>query len=314
MNSIEQVASKLLELDNITIITHIRPDGDTLGSAYALKHALELAGRRAQVVCDSEISPRYRFLTGGEKDIAKSCTESVVCVDVAAPSMAGKYESSALAADIVIDHHATNYGFGKVNCIVPEAAACGEIMLEIIEKICKIDRVIAECLYVAVSTDTGCFVYANTTAATHSAAAALIDAGADIAKLNKKLFRTKTAAAFEIERRALDTLERFYNDTVVCMVVKKSWVSELSATEDDMESLSSVPSQIEGVKAAVTFRQLDENTYKLSVRTNGEIDGAAVCREFGGGGHKMAAGCTLCGDYDELKSKVASALYDNLKK
>lgn len=315
MNSIDETLKALLSFNELTIISHIRPDGDTLGSSFALCHALKRAGKTVSVVCDSEISPRYRFLTGGKSSIRGKCSGGIVCVDVASPAMAGEsYSDFAQRADIVIDHHASNSGYGRCNMIEPQAAACGELVLKLVERICSIDKTIAECLYTAVSTDTGCFVFANTTADTHEAAARLIRAGADAARLNKLLFRTKSHAAFEIERRAFESLEYFYDNTVTCMKIDLDWIKELSANEDDMEGISSIPARIEGVKAAATFRQTDSETYKLSVRTNGEIDAAAVCKLFSGGGHKMAAGCTMTGDYEKLKKIMADRLFEGMEK
>lgn len=304
------VISALKSYNDITIICHVRPDGDTLGSAFALKHVLEQLDKHVKVVCESEISPRYRFISGGKAKIDDECQGKIVCVDVASPEMAGKkYIEYAKEADIVIDHHATNQGFGKLNLIDADAAACGEIMLKLVKSLGSVDNFIADCLYTAISTDTGCFVYANTTSATHAAASELINAGANLQKLNKLLFRTKSHAAFEIERRALDSLEYFYDNTVTCMKITLDWIKELDASEDDMESISSIPAQIEGVKASATFRQTDTNKYKVSVRTNGEIDGGAVCKSYGGGGHKMAAGCTLEGDYKTLAAELAKKLH-----
>lgn len=308
MRSVTELVNILRTLKQATIITHVRPDGDTLGSAFALCHALERLGVDAHVVCDSEISPRYRFLTDGQARLREDCAGTVICVDIAAPSMAGRYADDAKDADIVIDHHYSNAGYGKACFVDASAAACGEIVLEIVSQLGAIDKCIADCLYTAISTDTGCFVYANTTAATHAAAARLIEAGADVKTLNKLLFRTKSPAAIEIERRALESMEYFYDRQIVCMRIELDWIRELSASDDDMESISSVPAQIEGVKAAATFRRIDETRYKLSVRTNGEIDAAAVCRRFGGGGHKMAAGCTMTGSYDKLKQIMADSL------
>lgn len=312
MNStVKEITEKLLSFDELTLITHVRPDGDTLGSAYALCHALTRLGKKVHVVCDSEISPRYRFLSQGEAVIRSECSGAIVCVDVADPGMAGKlYAGYAENADIVIDHHPTNSGYGKVNLVRDNAAACGEVVYDIIAEMDVMDKTIAECIYTAISTDTGCFVYASTSAYTHNVAAELIKAGADTATLNKLLFRTKTPASFEIERRALDSLEYFYDNTVVCMLIKSEWIKELCATEDDIEGLSSIPIRIEGVQASATFRQVGDSEYKLSVRTGGMIDASLVCKSFGGGGHKMAAGCTMVGDYDELKQIMADKLHE----
>ncbi len=312
MNSnVKETAKKLMSFDDITIITHIRPDGDTLGCAFALFHALSGLGKRVQVVCESKISPRYRFLSGGKEDINNDVFGAVVCVDIAVPSLAGKkYEEIAKSADVVIDHHPTNSYYGKHNLVRDDAAACGEIVYDIIAEMCCINKTIADCLYTAISTDTGCFVYASTSAYTHSVASELAKLGADIAKLNKLLFRTRTITAFEMERRAVDSLEYFYDNSIVCMIIKSDWIDELGATEDDMEGLSSIPTQIEGVIAAATFRQIGQDEYKLSVRTNGSVDASEVCKSFGGGGHKMAAGCTMQGEYDKLKLLMAQKLYE----
>ena len=310
-SNIKETVDKLLSLNEITIITHIRPDGDTLGCAYALFHALKEKGKKVQVVCESEISPRYRFLSDSKANICNDVFGDVVCVDIAVPSLAGKkYEEYAKIADIVIDHHPTNTYYGKHNLVRDNAAACGEIIFDIVSEMGFINKTIANCLYTAISTDTGCFVYASTSEYTHTVAAALSKAGAETAELNKLLFRTKTATAFEMERRALDSLEYFYDDSIVCMLIKNEWITELSATEDDMEGLSSIPTQIEGVKGAATFRQIGEDEYKLSVRTNGTISASDVCAFFGGSGHKMAAGCTMHGNYNELKIQMANKLFE----
>ena len=310
-NNVKETAKMLMSLDDITIITHIRPDGDTLGCAFALYHALLEMKKNVQVVCESKISPRYRFLSDGEENICNDVFGSIVCVDIAVPALAGKkYEEFAKSADIVIDHHPTNSYYGKHNLVRDDAAACGEIVYDIIAEMGCLNKTIADCLYTAISTDTGCFVYASTSAYTHSVASELSKLGANIAKLNKLLFRTRTVTAFEMERRALDSLEYFYNNTVACMLIKSEWINELRATEDDMEGLSSIPTQIEGIIAAATFRQIGPDEYKLSVRTNGCVDASEVCKFFGGGGHKMAAGCTMQGEYDNLKLLMVKKLYE----
>lgn len=313
-NNINEIISELLSYETVTIITHLRPDGDTLGCAFALKYALEKLGKTVGVVCESEISPRYRFLSGGQANISNACEGKIICVDIASPDMAGKkYIEFAEKADIVIDHHETNPYFGKFNLINGSAAACGEIMYELISKLCTIDKCIAEYLYTAISTDTGCFVFANTTENTHRVASELLKFDINIAKLNKWLFQTKTKAAFEIQKQALETLTYFYDNKIVCMLLPMDLFKELNATEDDLEGLASIPSQIEGVIAAATFREIDKGVYKLSVRTTGEIHAGEVCKLYGGGGHRMAAGCFLRGEYHNLTKNFAERLFENLK-
>ena len=312
-NSKAQIINIFKTQTDFTLIAHRRPDGDTLGCCFALKHALELLGKRACVICCDEISPRYRFLTDGKGVLDASVNGCIVCVDLASPEMAGeKYKPYAERADIVIDHHPSNKGYGKVNLICPLAAATGEIIYEIIVELCPIDSFIADCLYTAISTDTGCFVYGNTTEASHKIAAKLINAGANIKNLNKNLFRTKTKAAFEIERQALDSLEYFNNATISTMLISLDMLLTTGASEDDIENLSSIPITVEGVAASATFRQLDKEIFKVSLRTNGVADASVVALSFGGGGHKMAAGCTLTGDYSYVKNLVVNELIKQL--
>ena len=311
-NTVSEITQLLCSYDTLTLITHTRPDGDTLGCAYALFYALKKLGKNVKVVCDSEISPRYKFLSGDKTNISDSCEGAIVCVDIATPKLAGeKYFEIAKNADIVIDHHPSCEYYAKHNLVVPTAAACGEIIYNVVCEMGVMDKQIADCLYTAISTDTGCFVYPSTSANTHYIAAKLIEAGADSSALNKLLFRTKTRAAIEIEKRATQSLEYFYDNKIAIMLIKNDWISELNATEDDLEGVSSIPTKIEGVEASATFRQLSDNTYKLSVRSVGSIDVCEVCKQFGGGGHKNASGCTIEGDYETYKQIFAQKLYEN---
>ncbi len=308
-NEVTKITKLLCSFDTLTLITHTRPDGDTLGCAYALFNALKKLGKNVKVVCESEISPRYRFLTGGIADISHECEGAIVCVDIATPKLAGeKYIEYAKNADIVIDHHPSNENYGKNNLVIGDAAACGEIVYDIICQMGVMDKQIANCLYTAISTDTGCFVYPSTSANTHRIASKLIEAGADTAALNKLLFRTKTRAAIEIEKRATQSLEYYFDNTIAIMLIKNDWIRELGATEDDLEGVSSIPTKIEGVEASATFRQIENNRYKLSVRSVDKIDVCKVCKQFGGGGHKNASGCTIEGDYNTYKQIFAQKL------
>ncbi len=312
-NNLGKIIDFLKQGNVFTLIAHRRPDGDTLGCCFALKHALESLGKTANVICADEISPRYQFLTGGKSRLTETVQGSIVCIDLASADMAGEaYMEYAKMADIVIDHHPSNKGYGKLNFIDPTAAATGEIMYNIISKLCRVDSFIADCLYTAISTDTGCFAYGNTTMASHDIAARLIEAGADIRALNKNLFRTKTRAAFEIERQALDSLEYFNDMKIATMLISLEMFEKSGAGEDDIENLSSVPITVQGVAASATFRQLKNDVFKVSLRTNGLVDASLAAISFGGGGHKMAAGCTVKGNYNTVKNLVVNELIKQL--
>ena len=162
-------------------------------------------------------------------------------------------------------------------------------------------------LYVAVSTDTGCFVYTNTTARTHRIAAELMDCGIDVGAVNKALFRTKSAVRLAMEARMVADMELYDNGRVVVMSIPLSLCRELHATEADIEELSSLAALVQGTDCGITLRELKPGRVKISLRTGPRVDACAVCRVLGGGGHKAAAGATVEGTMDEVKAGILAA-------
>jgi phosphoesterase RecJ-like protein len=210
--------------------------------------------------------------------------------------------------DLAIDHHPSFESFGKENIVRPEAAACGELMYDILANLGPITPEIALPLYVAVSTDTGCFAYNNTSAQTHAVAAALIRTGIDFKTVNKVFFRTKTRKRMQLEGAMLDTMEFFDRDRVAILSVPISLMERVQATETDAEDLSALGGQIEGVDCAVTMRELRPDVWKMSVRTGARINATNVCRVLGGGGHAAAAGCTIMATWPEAKRQILDAI------
>ncbi len=313
-NSLAEIAAYLKGQQKLTLICHVRPDGDTLGCAFGLKDLLEQMGKEVTVLCADPVSPRYRFLSSGAVDINGTAQGGIVCLDVAATYMAGDYEELAMKADVVIDHHATNSGYGKLNYVDATAAAAGEIMVDLAKHIAPLTPFAAQAFYTAIATDTGCFKYGNTTARTHRAAAELIAAGFDLKGCNKWLFQTKRKAEFELNRMAMETIRFFADGRLASMLISLDMQKKSGAGADELEEISSLPIQLEGVQAAATFKELRSNVYKVSVRTVGTVHGGEVCGTFGGGGHCMAAGCTLEGRFDEVESKMMAALETALEK
>ncbi|MBR5782823.1 MAG: bifunctional oligoribonuclease/PAP phosphatase NrnA [Clostridia bacterium] len=311
MSTVEQIVCALRQTEQCTIFMHHRPDGDTVGSAAALGIALRRLGKQVQYACSDEITPRYAPLVGGEAHFDEPCG-TLIAVDIAAPDMGGRFSEYVQRADIVIDHHGSNKGYGKLNLICPEAAAAGEIVYEVVKALTTVDLEIAQALYTAISTDTGCFRHGSTTANTHRVAADLMETGLDITALNRKLFSIKTRAALMMGSKLLDTLTLYNEGRVAVLFVTKSMIAECGATEDDMENIAAVGMQIEGVHTAATLRELAENEYKVSVRSDGSVNAAKICAHFGGGGHPMAAGCTLRGTLDECKEQMARVMGEEL--
>ena len=178
---------------------------------------------------------------------------------------------------------------------------------QIIHRLTKVTPDIALPLYVAVSTDTGCFVYTNTTARTHRIAAALLDTGIDVGPVNKVLFRTKSKTRLAMESRMAADMALYDRDRVVVMTIPLSLCRELHATEADIEELSSLAALVEGTDCGVTLRELRPGVIKISLRTGPRVDASAVCQKLGGGGHRAAAGATVNGAMDEVRDAVLRA-------
>lgn len=309
MMSSAEAAKWLSERDNFLILTHLRPDGDTLGSAAGLCSALREAGKTAYVLRNKQTTRRY------EAYLAPYWSEDfrpdyVISTDIATenlfPVNAEIYKGRV---DLAIDHHPSNSWFAKNSLVDASCAACGEIVYRVAMDLNgKVGPETAKLLFIALTTDTGCFRYGNTTADTHRIAAALIDAGAPGTEINKKLFRTKTRGRVLIESEMLNNIEFTRDSQIATVVVTREMIERAGADEDDLEDIAAIHGQIEGVVVSITIRELEDGTSKVSVRTNKLVDAGAICAELGGGGHAMAAGVSLnCGVW-EAKEKILAAV------
>ena len=309
--TVQEAAARLRQMDNVLLLTHVRPDGDTIGSAAALCQALRDMGKTAYLLYNPEITDTYAPYAApywAPEDFAPA---HIVSTDIAAlnllPDNAASYASRI---ELAIDHHGSHGFFAPNVCLDAEAAACGEIIYHIIQELTPVSPAIAMLLYVAISTDTGCFVYTNTTADTHRIAAALLETGIDVGPVNKALFRTKSKTRLAMEARMVADMELYDGDRVVVMSIPLSLRQELHATEADIEELSSLAALVEGTDCGITLRELKSGKVKLSLRTGPRVDACAVCQQLGGGGHKAAAGATVDGTLKDAKALVLQAYRD----
>ena len=306
--TVQETVSYLRTLDDVLLLTHVRPDGDTVGSAAALCRALRDMGKTAYLLPNPEITATYEPYAAPYWAPEGFAPAHVVSVDIAAlnllPDNAAVY---APRIELAIDHHGSHGFFAARTCLDADAAACGEIVHDIIALLTAVTPDIALPLYVAIATDTGCFVYSNTTARTHRIAAALLDTGIDAAPVNKALFRTKSRTRLAMESRMTADMTLFDHDRVVVMTIPLSLRQELHATEADIEELSSLAALVEGSDCGVTLRELRPGIVKISLRTGPRVDASAVCQRLGGGGHKAAAGATVNGTMDEVRAAVLRA-------
>ena len=308
MLTVSETAALLRSFDNVLILTHVRPDGDTVGCAAALCAGLRSLGKTAYLLPNPELTDTTAPYFRPYEAPADFLPDKVVSTDIATlgllPENAKRY---AGRIDLAIDHHPSFEHFGAANIVRPEAAACGELMYSILAHLGPITAEMALPLYVAVSTDTGCFAYGNTTANTHAVAAALMSTGIDYHTVNKVFFRTKSRKRMQLEGAMLSTAEFYDRDRVAVLSVPISLMEKVGATESDAEDLSALGGQIEGVDCAITMRELRPDVWKMSVRTGARINATQMCGLLGGGGHAAAAGCTVEAPWAEAKRQILAA-------
>ena len=306
--TVQEAAARLRQMDNVLLLTHVRPDGDTIGSAAALCQALRDMGKTAYLLYNPEITDTYAPYAEPYWASEGFVPEHIVSADIAAlnllPDNAAAYASRV---ELTIDHHGSQEFFAAETCLDADAAACGEIIYRVIRELTAVTPAIALLLYVAISTDTGCFVYANTTADTHRIAAELLETGIDVGPVNKVLFRTKSKTRLAMEARMVADMELYDGDRVVVMSIPLSLRQELHATEADIEELSSLAALVEGTDCGITLRELKPGRVKLSLRTGPRVDACAVCQRLGGGGHTAAAGTTVDGTLEDAKALILKA-------
>lgn len=276
--------------DNILLVTHVRPDGDTLCSAAALCSALRRLGKNAGLFNNPEITDTYMDFVRDYIWTEVPENAYVVSVDTADTRMFPIGFSGEV--ELAIDHHASNPGYAKNNLIYGEKAACGEIIKDLIIALCgEISPEEANLLYAAVSTDTGCFMYANTNPQTLRAAAELIEYGAENGRLNKLLFRSMSFSRLKLEGLIYANMRSYRNNSINVAVITLDMMAEAGATENDCDDLASLAGKVKGSVVAITVREMEPGRSKASVRTNETVNASDICARFGGGGHSMAAGC-----------------------
>jgi phosphoesterase RecJ-like protein len=307
---LKQTAALLSENNYFTIICHASPDGDTLGGAYALCGALQNFNKRAKVLCPEEPSKRFDYLKNGvEMQDFSEQREFVITIDVADSALLGNMEEKYKdSTDLCIDHHISNTGYAEKMLLDGDAGAACEVVFELIKELSRLNGAdlmtadIASCLYTGISTDTGCFRFSNTTADSHRFTAELMDYGFDCTGLNYLLFDMKTPERIQLERRALESVEFFFGGRCAVITLTKEMLD--AADDEDINSISALPRQIEGVEAGVTFKEKEKGVWKISIRTKNYIDAQHICAKFGGGGHQRAAGCRIKGSVKECKERL----------
>ena len=312
MNTITttQAAEFLRSHDGYLILTHVRPDGDTIGCAAGLCLALRQMGKTAYVLKNPEITELFTCYVNRLTAEKNHVAQTVISVDIAARSLFPEPAKPYLdRVDLAIDHHPSQEFFAKATCLDSGKAACGQIVYEIVKQLTTITPEIGEALYVAVSTDCGCFQYGNTDAEAHRTAAELMESGFDPYPVNRKFFRTKTLKRLKLESMLTAGMELRDGGQTALVFLTRAMIEDVGASERDMDDISAFVGQIEGVKNGITLKETADGHVKISLRTDpGDLNASKVCALLGGGGHAAAAGAMLEGTMVSVRQAVIDAI------
>lgn len=340
---LDHIADRISCAKNALILIHVNPDGDCVGSAFALRHMIHLCGGEARVACANEIPKRLWFLSSDNLRVTDddrpytayfnsetedtSCYDCIFSVDVASPGQLGNLSVLIPKISFMIDHHGMGEAFAP-NYVDPTASAAGEIVYRLYRILVESGKIgvcpmAARCMYAAIVSDTGSFKFSNTSPETHMAAAGLVgeinganDGIADAADVCRSLFGQRTLKELIAQMLAIQNLRFFENGRLGAVLFTQDMLAEAGLTDDEIGNIVDTPRGVEGVAVGISLRQLssDPTQYKVSSRANENIDCAAVCARYGGGGHVRAAGCTItAGSPEDALMQMAEAFGEAIR-
>lgn len=315
--SVSRTAELLMQRDNITLLCHRRPDGDTVGSAFALYYALKTLGKEVRVLCADPLPKLYDYLYPGYKPgrILYEPVEYVVAVDVATAGMLGSLEERyGTMVDLCIDHHPSNSDYAAQTCLWSEAGACAEPVAAIIKAIgLPVSGRIAECIYTGLATDTGGFRYSNTSAGSMRLAAEIMESGVDTAVLNTRIFESESKAKVLAEAAMMSALQFYADDRIAVMPVMLAVRAATGVTGEELEDVAGIPRKIEGVQLGITIKEHEDECH-ISLRSKEPVNADEIAKVFGGGGHRFAAGCTIKASVEEAAGLLVAEAIKHLPK
>lgn len=316
---IGEIKNIVIESKNVYLASHVQPDGDNIGSLLAFGMALKQLNNNINIVKVDKIPKDLLFLPKVDLITEQNNVEPIdvfISLDNSDIDRLGIGKNLALKANkfINIDHHISNTNFGDINIVIPDASSTGEIVYEIIRKMdLKIDRDIATCLYAAISTDTGSFMYESTSSNTHLIAADLLNKDIDLNDITVHLYQSSTLEKTKLFIKSLNTLDILADGKIGVVEVTKEMLNECNAEMEDSDGIVTFVRDIDGIEVACILKEFSDNEIKVGLRSKKYIDVANICFKFGGGGHKRAAGCTIYDDIDKAKALILEEIIKSFR-
>ena len=315
---LSQVVELIEKKDRFAITSHVRPDGDSLGSSLGLFWLLKALNKDVEVTMRDPAPHAYQQLPGADTirvtpaaDRVYDAVFVIECSDIDRPGLIDLEKQFV----VNIDHHSTTELFGTINWIDSTASAVGEMIYNLCKATgVRVTKEIAECVYTALLTDTGSFHYSNTTERTFKIASELVRTGVKPAKTAEAIFGSYQWPKIELLSHVLATAKRDETGHVAWMWQTAEMQQRAKACDEDADGFVNYPLAVGEVEAAALFKETSPGVYRTSLRSKGDVNVAKIAEKFGGGGHRNAAGCTLKGSSDEIENQVVPLLQDAVKR
>ena len=313
---LSQVVELIETKQRFCITSHVRPDGDSLGSSLALYWTLKSLNKDVQVIMRDSVPHAYRDLPGTEQVIKTPNVSPgydaafvIECSDIDRPGLIDLDKQLV----VNIDHHSTTALFGQINWIDSTASAVGEMIYNLCKALgVAVNQQIAECVYTALLTDTGSFHYSNTTERTFKIASELVRRGVKPAQISQSLFYSYPFSKIKVLGMVLSTLKRDETGRIAWLKTSLETMAEVGAIEEDLDGIVNYPLSVEEIEVVAFFKETSPSVYRTSLRSKGSVNVAKVTEKFGGGGHRNAAGCTIKGDIAQIEQQVVQYLQESL--
>lgn len=316
--TVKETAARLLEAESAYILIHRSPDGDCIGSGYALAFAIRSLGKRAKVFCSDPIPERYHFMLPKAETLEHFEPDIIISADVADEKLFGDdlLKQYAGRTDLCIDHHISNSGYAKELCLDGKAAAACQVVYEVLQEMnVSLTREMAVCLYTGIATDTGGFMHDNVSPRTLHIIAEIMEKYPDIpySMINRNMFTVKSMGRMRLDRVLTDQLESYADGKCMLVCVTRELIEKYGIDEDELDGIAGFPLQVEGTEVSVVMKEREKNFFRVSMRSVDKVNVSEICQNFGGGGHIKAAGCSIEADADTAKKLLVEAVVKGMQ-